>query len=164
MPAFGSGLWPSNYGPIPYVNTQTAGGSTSFQAVAKKTAITTPTTTGVGAGTEGTDLFTFTVPSAGLYRISAYIAVNTNSDAGTSDAVSPVATWTDDIGAQTNKPFYAGTQTLDAKGASNLVAGWVGCVRVAAAGTIALKVNSTVTGTKTVGKVNFAGTVEFIGE
>jgi hypothetical protein len=159
MPHFGSGNWPLNYGTIPY-----ASPLSGFSKQVATLINTVATNTGV---TEGTDKATFTVPDAGLYRVTAYMAVNVASDAGT-ETGQFVLTYTDAVGTKSavdlNNSNASANTTLNLKTAA-AVANWVGVFRALAAGSVVVAVKNVVgTSGRTVGSVNLNVILEKIGE
>ena len=89
MPAFGSRLWPTDYGAVAYLNTPANSSVTGIAGSA--------TTLTNASGTEGVDFLTYTVPTgqSGFYRLSSNIVNGADSDSGGTHLVTCQITYND---------------------------------------------------------------------
>lgn len=134
MAHFASVDWPNPYGRVAYLEQNTV----SMLAATASTS------------TEGTDKLTFTVPRAGLYRLSTSIRIRTASTAGTSHAVACQVAYTRGaaVAAADINNLAAAVTDIDAKVANTLLH-QTQVISADNATTITITVLNTITGTGT---------------
>ena len=147
MPHFGSGSWVSNYGLIPYAQPTGANPAGYLGSMTKLGANTISAAAGTNFGaTEGNNLATWTVPDAGLYRVSCYFVITVLSNAATTNVFTMVVTFTDAQGLHTQANVQPSAPSFDIStvggGAVGNVYQSVGVVRALAAGTIVVATKS----------------------
>lgn len=140
---------------------------TGFGTRAKlaKTSLATPTASAIGS-TEGTDQLTLAIGSAsdlgaGLYNITVVIVQRTQSNAATSDVLSPVVSYVNEVGTRTQVALTVPTATtLDHKAsAAGSEQAWTSMLRVSS-GSIVVALKDTVTGAKSAGAVDWYTIIE----
>lgn len=143
---FGNTNWPADYG---YV-----GGLAG-------TVVTVPASTTTGS-TEGTDQYTFTTASAGLYRVNVQMINHTVSDSATSCLESPRLSYVDSVSTKSTVTFSV--TTIDLKSTSQgAIANWSLIIRANRLTDIVTQVQSTITGANSTGKVLWSVSIEKIG-
>lgn len=162
MADFGSGQWPSGFGALAYYN------SAGYRVPSAVENYVTPTATATGS-TEGTNMWTFTCPTAGLYRVESQAMVAVASDAVTSDALT--FTYTHTRPGTTASPTPVTSAMLPQTNGSLAVTASTGTVAVSrsilrctAGSQIIVKMVDTVTGAKTAGSVHMYVSAEKIAD